>query len=40
MTRAEFEEPIRDAYVKTLSEMPIEDLIDDYNPGKSTSQST
>lgn len=34
MTQEEFFAPIQDPYAKRLSESPIEDLIDDYNPGK------
>ncbi|CAD5229632.1 unnamed protein product [Bursaphelenchus okinawaensis] len=33
MTKEEYDKPITDPYVKSLAEMPIEDLIDDYNPG-------
>ncbi|KAI6192416.1 hypothetical protein M3Y97_00335200 [Aphelenchoides bicaudatus] len=33
MTRDEFLEPITDLYAKNLSELPVEDLVDKYNPG-------
>jgi hypothetical protein len=34
MTKDEFMEPIRDGYAKKIAELPIEDLVDDYNPGR------
>ncbi|CAD5234173.1 unnamed protein product [Bursaphelenchus xylophilus] len=40
MSKEEFEKPITDGYVKNLAEMPIEQLIDDYNPGPTNPDGT